>query len=176
MSFTHEPLGEGLWKVVQEDRFGQYPFLYVLHGKDKVIVIDTGCPLDTGKTQYVEYLDTHLNPAKLPYTVICTHVHFDHVGGNRGFAGAPILMGGGAKSFTGNVSINSLCAAHSTTVPDFEVTRWLEEGDMVYFDDSDPTDGLEVLFTPGHTPDSISLYSRKHKRIFIGDLLYPFTV
>lgn len=31
------------------------------------------------------------------------------------------------------------------------------------------------MFTPGHTLDSISLYDREDKRLFVGDMLYPWT-
>jgi len=30
---------------------------------------------------------------------------------------------------------------------------------------------LEVIHTPGHTPGSISLYSKKHKLLFVGDAI-----
>jgi len=59
---------------------------------------------------------------------------------------------------------------------DFKVTRWLEEGDFIFFDDSNPQiqNSLQVIFTSGHTPDSIALYSHRDNRLFIGDYLYPF--
>ena len=36
---------------------------------------------------------------------------------------------------------------------------WLDEGARIYLNDEEPTDeeSLEILHTPGHTPDSISL-------------------
>ncbi len=45
--FTAEKLSESVWKVVESDRFGQFPFLYVIMGVDKCVVFDTGC--DTGE-------------------------------------------------------------------------------------------------------------------------------
>ena len=45
-AFTIEKLSDAVWKVVEDDRFGQYPFLYVIMGVDKCVVFDTGC--DTG--------------------------------------------------------------------------------------------------------------------------------
>lgn len=32
---------------------------------------------------------------------------------------------------------------------------------------------LQVLHTPGHTPDGLSLYDPLEKRLFSGDALYP---
>merc|ERR1712060_1006247 len=37
-------------------------------------------------------------------------------------------------------------------------------------------EALEVLYTPGHTPDSISLYLPAENRLFTGDLIYPGSV
>jgi glyoxylase-like metal-dependent hydrolase (beta-lactamase superfamily II) len=42
----------------------------------------------------------------------------------------------------------------------------LEGGEIL-----DVLGGLEVIHTPGHTPGSISLYSRKERLLFVGDML-----
>jgi hypothetical protein len=41
--FSMEKLSESVWKVVENDRFGQFPFLYVIVGVDKCVIFDTGC-------------------------------------------------------------------------------------------------------------------------------------
>lgn len=38
-----EQLSARTYLVVESDRFGQFPFLYVILGEDKCILIDTGC-------------------------------------------------------------------------------------------------------------------------------------
>ncbi len=73
MAFTIERLSARTWKIVEGDRFGQYPFLYVVLGRDKVVVIDTGC----GLADFRGFVDQHINRRGLPYLVVCTHVHFD---------------------------------------------------------------------------------------------------
>jgi glyoxylase-like metal-dependent hydrolase (beta-lactamase superfamily II) len=35
---------------------------------------------------------------------------------------------------------------------------------------------LQVIATPGHTPDSISLFDRAHGLLFTGDTYYPATI
>jgi len=175
--FTAEQLSPKIWKIVENDPFKQYPFLYVILGTDKCILIDTGC----GTSDYFSFLNSKVNTNKLPYLVICTHVHFDHVGGNFQFTGSSCLgicMGGQNKIFTQNYEINSLAMAHSgARVKEFAVTRWLNEGDLIYLDEKDQSkqNSLEVIFTPGHTPDSIALFARWDNRIFVGDTIYPFT-
>lgn len=44
---------------------------------------------------------------------------------------------------------------------------------MIYLNDANPTreEALEVIFTPGHTSDSIALYYPAEKKIFVGDTL-----
>lgn len=74
------------------DRAWQFPFMYVVLGDDKAVIIDTGCGGGGGRgsaawgacvtgvrpcTDLREYVDAQINRAKLPVLVICTHVHFD---------------------------------------------------------------------------------------------------
>jgi glyoxylase-like metal-dependent hydrolase (beta-lactamase superfamily II) len=71
------------------------------------------------------------------------------------------------RVFTNNMELNSLAHAHiGCTAPNFVVSRWLNDRELIYLDDSIPSLSLSlrVLHTPGHTPDSISLYSYKHQR------------
>lgn len=46
-------------------------------------------------------------------------------------------------------------------------------GDLIYLDDANPTreQALEVIFTPGHTTDSIALYYPAEKKLFVGDTI-----
>ena len=63
---------------------------------------------------------------------ICTHVHFDHVGGAHSFGpDAQIMMGGAAQAFTKNYELTSLGAAHSCPVQPFKISHWLGHGDRV---------------------------------------------
>ena len=48
------------WKIVENDPYGQYPFLYATIGVDKIVVIDTG----TGIGNFKGYLDQNLNPGR----------------------------------------------------------------------------------------------------------------
>jgi hydroxyacylglutathione hydrolase len=50
--------------------------------------------------------------------------------------------------------------------------KYLDEGDVVRMGD----DALHVLFTPGHSPGSISFYSRENKVLISGDVLFHGSV
>ncbi len=67
------------------------------------------------------FVTATINVAGLPYLVVCSHVHFDHVGGNhrfssRGDGAGPgclgIYMGGRKPAFTENYPLTSCCASH----------------------------------------------------------------
>eukprot|EP01062_Namystynia_karyoxenos_P035246 TRINITY_DN25846_c0_g1_i1.p1 TRINITY_DN25846_c0_g1~~TRINITY_DN25846_c0_g1_i1.p1 ORF type:complete len:393 (+),score=108.50 TRINITY_DN25846_c0_g1_i1:70-1179(+) len=172
--FVAEQLEEGLWKVVQDDQWKEYPFMYLLVGPQRIVVVDTGAPVGSAMT-FKAFVDAHLNPRKLPYYVVCTHVHFDHTGGAHAFsdAGCPVAMCGASRVFSENWEINSLANGRQFTAP--KISHWLADSDAIPVDDSSPDHCLDVIHTPGHTPDSICLYSRKYKRLFVADVLYPFT-
>jgi hypothetical protein len=40
--YNAEQIGPFVWKVVEADPYGQFPFLYVIIGIDKCVLIDTG--------------------------------------------------------------------------------------------------------------------------------------
>jgi glyoxylase-like metal-dependent hydrolase (beta-lactamase superfamily II) len=53
-------------------------------------------------------------------------------------------------------------------VPGFKVTQWFKDGDRIELGNR----SLEVLHTPGHTPDSVCLLDREDKLLFTGDMFY----
>ena len=87
MAFNVERLSEVTYKLVQDDGYGQYPFLYAIVGSDKVVLIDTG----VGKGGLRQLLDSQINPGGLPYLVICTHIHFGPVSSSLIFLAATQL-------------------------------------------------------------------------------------
>jgi glyoxylase-like metal-dependent hydrolase (beta-lactamase superfamily II) len=48
-------------------------------------------------------------------------------------------------------------------------THALQDGERVKLGGRE----LEVIFTPGHTPDSVVLFDRKNGLLFTGDTFYP---
>ncbi|CAE7662313.1 MBLAC2 [Symbiodinium pilosum] len=167
--------------VVEADRFGgEQPHMYVILGPKKAVVIDTGC--DTAN--FCDFLSS-LRELEGKEFQVNTHIHYDHIMGNYGFC-APggrglrrgcrsLLAWSRNQRFSQNWQETSLQGMVGADISNFCVTDWLEEGQRIYLDDENPTDAesLEVLFTPGHTPDSISLYYPAENRIFTGDLIYP---
>lgn len=228
-TFVFEVLDDSnkIYKIVEEDAFGQYPFMYIIDCAKKVIVIDTGCgggpisssgielesittisstiPVNDNETNDLfEYICFKLGERGSSsvrtkgFLVICTHSHFDHIGGNFRFIGSNkkllgFCMGSKNPTYSMNFEVSSLCCSHGTHIKPFTVNYWLDEGDVIDLDSDDagiikkqqsssaaasaiaPANTLAVLYTPGHTLDSISLLHSNTKRLFCGDLLYPYT-
>ncbi|MBR4684615.1 MAG: MBL fold metallo-hydrolase [Spirochaetia bacterium] len=136
---------------------------YILACEDtkKAVIVDPG---DEGPK-----IDSLIKREGLdPVLVVNTHAHYDHIGADRYFhdKGIPIaihrldsklMMAGGGAEILG-----------SRSVPNPEPDRYLEEGDTIEFGNQK----LSVIFTPGHSPGSISLYSKNDNVLFCGDALF----
>lgn len=175
--FTVKQLSERVWCIVEDDRFRQYPFIYIVSGDDRIVVVDTGAGSQSlrGLLERLRNGGTFGETRKsAPFSVVCTHCHFDHVANNHEFS--TVMMCGAARQFTENITITSLASSVGATVRPYTVTRWLRSGDKIDLGrGTDDPFCLEVVETPGHTLDGISLVAPWDGRIFVGDLVYPYT-
>jgi glyoxylase-like metal-dependent hydrolase (beta-lactamase superfamily II) len=121
----------------------------------------------------------------VPVTVINSHTHFDHVGGNADFQeiwnrDLPYTL----QNMRGESNVYSrdalaperLCGAlppgmssKSYLIRTWKSTHTLQNGELVDLGGRE----LEVIFAPGHTPDSLVLLDRKNGLLFTGDTFYP---
>ena len=102
--------------------------------------------VDTGMIDSTPELDREWGPQLRPWpelgdvtAVINTHLHFDHCGGNRRFAGTPTY-----------VQRTELEAA---LAPDY-LEEWVRFPGATYVEidgDAELFEGVSVLFTPGHS-------------------------
>ena len=171
------------YKIVEADPFGQYPFIYVIEGSSTILVLDTGC----GVSNLRHFLDTTINKSNKPYLVILSHVHFDHIGGAYSFCKnngtelgdgvIDIVMSNASIKFSQNVDLCSLCTSHGTTIKPFYVSNWVQDQTRFWLSDdvSNLDHAIDLLHTPGHSSDSICLYSFGLNRLFVADSIYPYT-
>jgi N-acyl homoserine lactone hydrolase len=103
--------------------------------------------VDTGMVESTPELDAEWGPVLLPWpelgevvAVINTHLHFDHCGGNRRFAGTPTYV--------------QRAELEAAVAPDYleEWVRFPGESYVELDGDAKLFDGVSVLFTPGHSP------------------------
>jgi glyoxylase-like metal-dependent hydrolase (beta-lactamase superfamily II) len=101
--------------------------------------------------------------------VINTHAHFDHVGGNAYFLNAKILIHelGASVLETGDIK-RSWADFFDGKLKPRKVDIKLKENDKVNVNEME----LEVIHTPGHTPDSICLLDKKQGILFSGDTIF----
>ena len=146
--------------ILRESGCSNYekPFLYLLFGKDKVLMLDTGA----GKTDVAEVvkkvIDGWLARNKresIPLIVAHTHGHRDHVSGDEAMKALPQT---------------TIIAPTVTAVQGFfGFQKWPE--DPVTYDLGGRV--LDVIAIPGHEPSSIAIYDRQTGILFTGDTLYP---
>ena len=136
------------------------------------IIIDPGCYSNDEKNILKKYIeDNNLNPVKL----INTHCHIDHILGNKFVAKT---WGVNLETHQNDIELleNSAEIARLYGFIDYEkspsTTQFLNEGDTVEFGNSK----LKILYTPGHAPGHISLYSKEEKFIISGDVLFKSSI
>ena len=150
---------------------------YLILGQNKAVLFDTGMGISDLRAT-VQQL------TKLPIIVLNSHTHDDHVGDNWQFE----TVYGMDTDFTRRNAMGSredaqaeigpgmICGAvpKDFVAKDYETRPWkiskfLHGGEKI--DLGGRT--LEVIATPGHTPDAISLLDRENGLLFTGDTYYP---
>ena len=134
------------------------PFLYLLFGRDRALLLDTGAgglkirpAVDAAIDQW---LAEHRR-ASIPLVVAHTHGHGDHHQGDAEFRNRP------------DTTVVGLTAPEVATF--FGIKDWPKE--IVRFDLGGRV--LDVIPTPGHQPAHIMLFDRRTRLLLSGDTLYP---
>jgi glyoxylase-like metal-dependent hydrolase (beta-lactamase superfamily II) len=168
---------DGVFAIYEPHQFEEV-ISYLIVGQRRALLFDTG--MGIGK---ISALVARLTP--LPVTALNSHTHFDHTGGNAEFADilgvdTPFTRNN-EKGQSNNYSRDALaperiCGAlpagvqvDSYTVRPYQITHWVKDGERIDLGGRE----LEILFTPGHTPDSLSLLDRANGLLFTGDTFYP---
>jgi N-acyl homoserine lactone hydrolase len=125
--------------------------------------------VDTGMIDSTPELDAEWEPVLLPWpelgevtAVINTHLHFDHCGGNRRFAGTPTYV--------------QRAELEAAVEPDYLV-EWVHFPGESYVEldgDAELFPGVSVLFTPGHSPGHQSVVVEADDGLVVlgGDVTY----
>ena len=193
--FAVQKVAAGVWLIAEPGHVNSW----LVEGRDRAALIDTGLGIAPIRP-LVETL------TEAPVSVINTHAHFDHVGGNHEFEDVSVHELGAAKLRQG-VPAERLTAYLAYARDLVAAAEQYRELDRRYFflvdDSSDPRplpegfkdadwrigpsgaartlrDGdridlggraLNVLHTPGHSPDSVSLLDEPAGILFAGDTI-----
>ncbi|MCX5997311.1 MAG: MBL fold metallo-hydrolase [Chloroflexi bacterium] len=101
--------------------------------------------------------------------IVVTHSHFDHIGAVKSIkdaTGARLAVGSGSEKQSPGAFVKLVAAMSGGSARIPEPDLFLTDGDKIDIDDLH----FEVLFTPGHSPDEISLYGQGI--LFSGDTLF----
>jgi glyoxylase-like metal-dependent hydrolase (beta-lactamase superfamily II) len=163
--------------AIYEPHQWQEVISYLIEGDQQALLFDTG----NGIANIAEVV---AGLTDKPVSVLNSHTHYDHVGGNFAFA----KVYGMDTQFTRerqighpnqDIAIEASKQALCRPLPDgvtqqnhvgrrFKVTDFIQDGDQIDLGGRQ----LEVLHVPGHTPDAIALIDRVAGLMWTGDSYY----
>ena len=164
--FTVQKLDERTF-AIGEPRYWQQNFSYLIVGSERALLFDAGPGLRDIRP-VAESL------TERPITFVPSHFHYDHVGNGVTFervavVDLPYLRQRAPDGLLQLSFEEHLGAAERIGAPTLHVDEWLLPGSIVSLGDR----SLRVLYTPGHTEDSISLLDISSGYVFSGDFIYP---
>lgn len=145
---------------------------YILFDDTKeCVIIDPGCNNTHEKNTITDFIKEN---SLIPKHLINTHCHIDHILGNHFIAEKYGLKLTAHKKESLVLAAGQMTATmyhiHYELSP--EISIFIDEGDTIKFGNS----ALEVLFTPGHSPASISLLNKASKILIAGDVLFQGSI
>lgn len=142
-------------------------YLLIDENTKRAIVIDPGCQNQAEKEAFAQYVqESGISLQK----IINTHLHFDHIYGNR-FVEETFRVG----AYANKADVFFLNRFQDLLVmfgmPEDEealpLTGYIADGDVIAVDRLE----LHALAVPGHSPGSLAYYMPKEKCVFVGDTI-----
>ena len=156
-SFTFNPVQENTYVLYNE--------------KGQACIIDPGCYFSSEEQALKGFMEAS---NVTPVLLLNTHCHLDHIFGNRFVH----------KTYGLSLHLHPLekqvldLGSASGQLWGLPFDNY--EGELVYMNEGEPIrlgdDVLEILFTPGHSPGSVCFYSKAHKFLIGGDVLFNGSV
>lgn len=187
--YTLSKLNDSTHLIIHNDKDIEFPYIYLkLYSElSLAVLLDTGCGSHNGKgsgpaEELKDFIETnifsqaeHKQATQYEYFIICSHCHFDHIGGIEAFtkaSGTTIVASGFDPDFNSkkNRPGNSLCENFGNPTPNYDIDVLAGNGDWLTYKGHDL--GLQVLHTPGHTPDSMAIYDDAEHWLYVGDTCY----
>ena len=146
--------------------------IIVSDSTNECIIIDPGCYNDEEKKILENYITkNNLNPVKL----INTHCHIDHILGNNFVSknwGIDLEINEKDLDLLNNADQIAKIYGFTNYERSPMPKKFINEDDIINFGISE----LKAIFTPGHSPGHISLYSEKDNLIISGDVIFQNSI
>jgi glyoxylase-like metal-dependent hydrolase (beta-lactamase superfamily II) len=175
--FEVHRIEDGILAIYEPGQFEQV-ISFLIIGEQRALLFDTGLGMGDIAAVVAELTD-------LPLTVLNSHGHYDHTGGNYQFDGVLARN----LPFTKNKSKGSPHAAVAEfagkdwiwkqhppgfdaatyQIKPYRLNGWIEEGQFIDLGGV----SLEIVYAPGHAPDGIVLIDHQRRLMFTGDVFYP---
>jgi glyoxylase-like metal-dependent hydrolase (beta-lactamase superfamily II) len=166
----------GVYSIVEPYQL-QETISHLIVGEDHALLFDTGIGLASIKAVVGRITD-------LPVTVLNSHTHYDHVGGNWEFKTVLAIdsdytranmAGFDNRRIGGDFVPEAFCKgppegsdpASFHTRP-WRAARYVADGEILDLGGRE----LEVLQVPGHAPDAVALLDTGNRLLFTGDTWY----
>jgi glyoxylase-like metal-dependent hydrolase (beta-lactamase superfamily II) len=178
--FLVKGLPNGVFSI-QEPQHWQNVISFLILGDDRALLFDTGMGI-RNISKVVAKL------TELDLVVVNSHTHFDHVGDNHRFEEIHVFDHPNSLKWLTQGQTSDMLQFDSRPDafpdgypegfdPDEYVIKPVSAGQLNLLHDGDLIDlgnrQLEVIHTPGHSPDSIMLLDRENRSLFTGDTFYP---
>ena len=163
--------------AIYEPHQAEETISYLIPGEKQALLFDTGMGISDIRKVTAEL--THL-----PIIVLNSHTHNDHVGGNWQFETVYGMDAdftrtnakGSRQDAQDELGPGMICGdlptgfdSKSYATRPWKISRFLHDHDKINLGGRT----LEIISTPGHTPDAISLLDRARGLLFSGDTYYP---
>ena len=163
--------------AIYEPHQWQEAISYLIEGDETALLFDTGNGI-------ADIFTVVKKLSNKPISVLNSHTHYDHVGGNFSFENIIGMdtqftrkrqAGHVNKDIAIEVSPAALCRGLPEGVTEtnhigkpFSVSQFIQDGHIIDLGGRQ----LEVIHLPGHTPDAIALIDRKAGLLWTGDSYY----
>ena len=167
---------KGVYSIVEPYQF-QMSISHLILGDERALLFDTGMGMVPIKPVIESLTD-------LPVTVLNSHTHFDHVGGNAEFDNILAvdshytkanMKGFSHEEVAGDVIDEAFCNGppKNLDTESYYTRAWSAENFVVDGQIIDLGNRLiEIIHVPGHTPDALALIDRENALLFTGDTYY----
>ncbi|ADQ08040.1 beta-lactamase domain protein [Caldicellulosiruptor hydrothermalis 108] len=175
--FVNHVVSEGIYHIEDPNGFGGVCATLII-GKEKALLFDTCYGLFNLKEHIRSITD-------LPVIVVCSHGHFDHVGGSYQFDQIyihqeDVVLAQSHTSIDKKRLAISQAKEKGLFLEDYDLDKFLNSKlptlnvieEEICFDLGDRR--IKVIHLPGHTKGSIGIIDEKSRILFAGDAVSPF--